>query len=318
LTVHLSGRQLPAMGYGGYSYEAHQAITSARANQTASQVFAKGDVHAKMNPKGVRARECRDSAEHPDAVGIVFALDISGSMGDIPDLLARRELPRFMKVLLDCGIAHPQILFMAFADARYDATPLQVGQFESTAELMDQWLTMTSLFNGQRGNAYAGPLQGGESYELALYFAARHTLVDGWEKRQRKGYLFMTGDEEAYPAVPRETVTKVLGYDPQVDVPLPAVMTELRAKWNPFFIIPDQGRRAVEPFWREHFGDNTICLEGAVDTCTASALLVALSEGVVRDLAHAADVLRASGAAEDRTQATIRALTPWYAAHTKR
>jgi hypothetical protein len=305
------------MGYGGYSHEAHQAITKARASMSAAQVFTQSGVHPKMNPRGVRMRECRDSAEHPDSLAVCFALDTSGSMGAIPDLLARRELPNFMKTLMDSGVAHPQVLFMAFVDASCDQTPLQVGQFESTAELMDKWLTLTTLA-GNEGCAYSGPLRGGESYELALFFAARHTAVDGWEKRQRKGYLFMTGDEEAYPAVPRETVTKVLGYDPQVDVPLPAVMTELRAKWNPFFIIPDQGRRAVEPFWREHFGDNTICLEGAVDTCTASALLVALSEGVVRDLAHAADVLRASGAAEDRTQATIRALTPWYAAHTKR
>lgn len=302
------------MGYGGYSYEAHQAITSARAQQPAVQVFAKGDVHAKMNPKGVKLRECRDSAEHPNSVGIVFALDISGSMGAIPELLARRELPRFMKVLLDCGVTDPQILFMAFADARYDVTPLQVGQFESTAELMDKWLTMTSMFNGARGTAYTGPLQGGESYELALHFIAKHTAVDGWEKRRRKGYVFMTGDEEAYPAVPRETVSLVLGYDPQEDIPLETVMTALRETWEPFFVIPDHGRRGVEPFWQKHFGANTIVLDGPVDTCAVSALLVAFGEGVLHDLTQAEEVLRKSGTEPARVKASIQAITPWFKA----
>lgn len=214
------------MGFGNYSYEAHQQLTSARSGMAASEVFAQSDVNPKMNPKGVKFRESRDSADHPDSLPICFALDISGSMGDIPDLLARKELPSFMKTLMECGIAHPQILFMAFADARIDITPLQVGQFESTAELIDKWLTTTSMFNGSRGSSYTGDMRGGESYELALWFAAKHTATDRVQKHGKRGYLFMTGDETAYPAVPRETVQTVLGYDPERDIPLAEVMTE--------------------------------------------------------------------------------------------
>jgi hypothetical protein len=117
------------MGHGGYSYAAHQAITSARANLDAQQVFTQTGVHPLMNPHGVRFRECRDSAEHPEALAICFALDISGSMGDIPDLLARKELPKFMKTLMSCAVAHPQLLFMAFADARCESEPRERGEF---------------------------------------------------------------------------------------------------------------------------------------------------------------------------------------------
>ncbi len=305
------------MGYGGYSHEAHQAITQARAGMSASQVFKQSGVHPKMNPRGVRVRECRDSAEHPESLAICFALDTSGSMGEIPDLLARRELPNFMKTLMDSGVAHPQVLFMAFVDASCDQTPLQVGQFESTAELMDKWLTLTTLA-GNGGHAYSGPLRGGESYELALFFAAKHTSVDGWEKRQRKGYFFMTGDEYAFPAVPREAAQNVLGYDIQADIPIADVMTDVRRTWNPFFLIPDHSRRSVEAYWRGIFGDDVICMETPADTCTVSASLIALSEGLLADLGAVEGSLRASGTAPERIASTLRAIEPWYTSRAKR
>ena len=42
------------MGYGSYSYEAHQAITSSRAGQSAAAVFKGTVVDPKMDPKGVK------------------------------------------------------------------------------------------------------------------------------------------------------------------------------------------------------------------------------------------------------------------------
>jgi hypothetical protein len=300
------------MGYGGYSYEAHQAITNARAGMDASQVFAQTGVHPKMNPLGVKVRESRDSADHPESIAICFALDTSGSMGDIPKLLARSELPKFMKALLDSGIAHPQILFMAFVDAKYDQTPLQVGQFESTADLMDKWLTMTTL-HGNGGASYAGPLQGGENYELALYFAARHTAFDSWEKRQRKGYLFMTGDEDSYPAAARETVKNVIGDDLEVDIPLADVMTEVRRTWQPFFLIPDAGRRTIEAYWRGVFGDDVICMNTPEDTTAVCAALVAIGEGVLSSRADIERSMRAGGMPQERVTSALAALDPWLA-----
>jgi hypothetical protein len=301
------------MGFGNYSFEAHQALTAARDGKDASQVFGQGDIHPKMNPKGVARRESRDSKEHPKSLPICFALDISGSMGAIPDQLARKELPTFMKLLQDCGVADPQILFMAFADARFDTTPLQVGQFESTAELIDKWLTMTSLFCGTRGSAYSGDLQGGESYELALHFAARHTATDAFEKRKQRGYLFMTGDEPAYPAVPRETVQAVLGYDSERDIPIAEVVKDLRRTWKPFFLIPDEGRRTVEPFWRGVFDRDVVCMGDPKDTCAVAASLVAIGEGVLKTEADVERALKHAGLEDFRIAGTIAAIAHWLA-----
>src|SRR5438128_2290378 len=139
------------MGYGRYSGAAHDALLRDRANIPAQQVFKQRDCHPLMNPKGVRLRESRDAADHPQSLGVVFALDVTGSMGQIPRLLATQQLPIFMKILLECQIPDPQILFMAVGDATSDRAPLQVGQFESTGELMDQWLTWSYLEGGGGG-----------------------------------------------------------------------------------------------------------------------------------------------------------------------
>ena len=300
------------MGYGGYSYEAHRAITEARSGQTPQQLFTQSKVHPKMLPKGVKARECRDSPDHPASLGICFALDVSGSMGEIPQRLAREELPTFMKTLMDCGVADPQILFMAFVDARYDPTPLQVGQFESTADLMDQWLTRTFM-GASPGSAYTGAMPGGESYETALWFAARHTAMDCWEKRKKKGYLFMTGDEDSYAAMPREVCQNVLGYDVQADVPLEDVMKAVRETWKPYFLVPDPARAVnVAPFWERHFGRDLIVMQSPADTCGVAASLVALGEGLLPDRAALEKTLATAIGAE-RAATTLTSLGPWLA-----
>src|SRR5689334_24657460 len=137
------------MGYGKYSQEAHDALLRGRAGAADQAVFRQTSCHPLMNPKGVKLRESRDSAENPRSLAIAFALDVTGSMGAIPKQLARQTLPRFMSVLGACGVKDPQVLFCTVGDATSDQAPLQVGQFESTAELMDQWLTWSWLEGGE-------------------------------------------------------------------------------------------------------------------------------------------------------------------------
>lgn len=289
------------MGHGNYSYQAHQALTAQRASLPTQRVFTQTKCHPLMNPKGVKFRECRDSKDHPNSIGIFFALDVSGSMGEIPEAIARKELPGFMKTLLDCGVADPQVLFCAFSDVASNEAPLQVGQFESTAQLMDQWLTWCWLEGGGR-TAY-------ESYELAMYFAARHTAMDCVEKRKKKGYFFMTGDEPSYDAVKKNEVHDIIGDDIPGDLPLARVVEELGRTYEAYFLIPDPGRGAkVAPFWRGVLGKHTIIMETPADTCAVAAGLVALTEKLVPDLNGLAKRLADAGMAKERITAVKKAL----------
>lgn len=264
------------MGYGNYSHEAHEALLHGRKVLPSQQVFQQRRCHPLMDPKGVRLRESLDSADHPQSLGVVFALDVTGSMGDIPRLLATEQLPKFMKVLDGCKVPDPQLLFLAVGDATSDRSPLQVGQFESTAELMDQWLTWCHLEGGGGGS-------GEESYELALYFLALHTRMDCWTKRQKRGYLFMTGDEKPYPILSRHVVETVTGDRLDDDLKVEEVVAELQKTFIPFFIIPDHDRRGgCERAWRDLLGDHVLCMESPADICFVTAGALLLSEGLVR------------------------------------
>lgn len=293
------------MGFGNYSHAAHVAITRARADLPRQEVFRQRACHPLMNPHGVRVRESRDSADHPRSLAIAFALDVTGSMGTIPELLARQELPRFMKLLQASGVEDPQILFMAVGDATCDQAPLQVGQFESTAELMDQWLTWSWLEGGGGGSNH-------ESYELALYFLAQHTDADCVRKRGKRGYAFVTGDELPYPGVSKHQVDALLGDSLDEDLTTEAVVAAVQRGWQPFFLVPDHGRRRrCERRWRDLLGDHVIAMESPEDTCFVAAGLVALGEGVVADLDALARVASEAGASRERVGAIVRALTPY-------
>lgn len=294
------------MGYGRYSHDAHQALLRSRSDTPVEQVFRQTRCHPLMDPKGVDQRESRDSAEHPQSLGIVFALDVTGSMGDIPRLLATEQLPHFMKVLEDCKIPDPQLLFMAVGDAVSDRAPLQVGQFESTAELMDQWLTWTYIESGGGGS-------GQESYELALYFLAMHTEMDCWTKREKRGYLFMTGDEAPYPTLSRRVVEAVVGDQLDEDVTVGEVLAKTQETFVPYFVVPDPQRRhsqGCEKAWRNLLGDHVLCLDSPRDVCYGTAGALLLAEGLAETAVEAADVLVGAGMPEERRGPVARALSP--------
>jgi len=295
------------MGYGNYSSAAHAALTAKRAHQAGAEVFTQRQCHPLMNPKGLKVRESRDSADHPNSLGITFALDVTGSMGDIPHLLATKELPNFMKLLTACDVTDPQLMFMAIGDANSDQAPLQVGQFESTAELMDQWLTWSFLEGGGGGT-------GEESYELAFYIAAQHTDTDNWVKRKKKSYLFLTGDERPYPAVSRHHIEALVGEKLDEDIPIEEVIAAAAESYHIFFLIPNLARRPrCEARWRELLGNHTICMESPADTCAVAAAIVGLTEKLIPDLDSLAGILSSHGFDHQHVGSTIRALQDYAA-----
>lgn len=293
------------MGYASYSEESHRAATTARSRQSDREVFTQvTGCHAAMDPKGLKFRESRDSAAHPASLAIVFALDETGSMGGIPKSLAKSELPTFMSEIMNYGVADPQVLFMGVGDATTgEMAPLQVGQFESSDQAMDTWLTAINLVGNGGGN-------GSESYELAAYTIARHTVTDCFDKRGKKGYVFFTGDDAAYPVVSAEKVRALIGDDLREDIRTDDIFRELGERYHVFFLIPNGHRNRTEAGWRRILGDHVIALEGDHDTCQVAAVLVALTEGKVT-LAQLTSRLTESGMDRRAVGTIVTAVTPY-------
>src|SRR5262245_28537257 len=208
---------------------------------------AERKVHAKMNPRGVQVRESRDSAAHPESHAVAVLLDVTGSMQSVPRVL-QSNLPKLMGLLIRKGyLEHPQILIGAIGDATCDKAPLQVGQFESGIEIEDD---LGKLFLEGGGGGHIT-----ESYELALYFMARHTSIDCFEKRNKRGYLFVIGDETPYRAVKRSEVQMVIGDQPQADIPVEDIIAELERLYDVYYVIPKMthhwNNEAVHSRWVE-------------------------------------------------------------------
>ncbi|MEV5571305.1 hypothetical protein AB0L06_14740 [Spirillospora sp. NPDC052269] len=295
------------MGSGDWSTDVYSAN---RAYQSANNIsaFAYSDsgatsVHADLDPKNVALRESRDSDEHPESLAISVLFDVTGSMGTVPRTLQTR-LPDLLGLLLRKGyVANPQIMFGAIGDAHCDRAPLQIGQFESDNR-MDDDLGKFLLEGGGGG-------QMKESYELAMYFMARHTAIDCYEKRGRRGYLFMIGDELAYPSARKEQVRSLIGDDLGEDVPLGGLLDELRRAWDVYFIIPAGAYHTsddrLRDFWREQLGQNVLFLDDLDAVCETIALTIGLGEDAI-DLDEGLEHLDEAGS--DAGEVVSKALTP--------
>ena len=269
------------MGSGRWSTNVYDAAARYRA-ATGASAFAHSDsgarnVHRALDPLGVTVRESRDSAEHPRSLAIAVLFDVTGSMREVPREL-QEKLPQLLGLLLRKGYADdPQIMFGAIGDATCDRAPLQVGQFESDNR-MDDDLSSILLEGGGGG-------QKTESYELAMYFMARHTVTDCYTRRGKRGYLFLIGDEMAYPRVKRAEVSAVIGDGLQADIPLTAIVAELTRAWDTYYVLPEgasyAGDSEVLSFWRRLLGQNVIELADLAAVSETIALTVGLGEDAI-------------------------------------
>lgn len=290
------------MGYGTYSETAHEALTRGRAGLGERDVFAATRCPPALDPKGVAYRESRDGPAHPASVPVLFALDVSGSMGDIPVALATRTMPTFMQLVRRL-VPDVQVCFAGVGNAYTDQSPVQVGQFESEAERIDAGLSALHLEGGGGGLC--------ESYDLAFYFAARHTRFDHDEKRHRKGYLFVTGDEPPFAVVDAALVARVFGDTMQDSLDIYTVIEEAQRRWHVFFLIPDPHRYTrfdTGPVWKNLLHEACVTLQTPEDAALVAAMLVALTEGAVVGAAAVGPALGAVDAAQaERVQATVAA-----------
>lgn len=246
------------MGYGKYSSVDREirAAASGYYTKTRDEIFVqnqKRQIHESMDPSKALLREARDSEAHPNSFPIILALDVTGSMGHIPHELVKDGLPKIVSGIIQRSTPDPQLLFLAIGDHECDRYPLQVGQFECGDEEMDMWLTRTYIEGGGGGNA-------GESYLLAWYFAANHTVTDAWEKRKQKGIIFTIGDEPCLSGLPASALKEIMGDGGQTTLTDKNLLEMAQEKYDVYHlhILEGSAGQISIGYWKKLLGQNCI------------------------------------------------------------
>jgi hypothetical protein len=252
------------MGGGSYSFVSRSAreVDLGYKTKSTQEIFKQRVINNAMNPSGIVVRESRDSKEHPNVVSVILALDVTGSMGTIPHFLVKEGLPNIMASIINGGINDPQLLFLAIGDHEWDNSPLQVAQFESSDELLDKWLTDVYLEGGGGSNA-------GESYLLAWYFAGFHTLIDCFEKRGQKGFLFTIGDEPTLKSVSKRELQNIMGDGQYDEFSADMLLEKAREKYHCFHLHIKQtgagSRQETMDGWKQLMGEGLIIVDNKND-----------------------------------------------------
>lgn len=341
---------------GGTSYSSSFTTSRVAAHKSAgTDIFAhtaairSGSVAAKVhelldpskpNTAGKLIRESIDSDVHPDSVAIAALFDVTGSLGRVPRVFVEK-LPNFMSMLTAKGyIANPHVMFGGIGDATCDSGPLQLGQFEGGNE-MDDALTNIWIESGGGG-------QRTESYELAMYYMARHTRLDCLDKRGRKGYLFIFGDETPYPIIRKSEVQRYIGDGLEADIRLSPsyegwpsndlneyyidpvdgrqksrpiqgdLLSELQEKFDVFYIMPAEGSytndKSVTDKLRQLFGQNFFMLQKAEDVCELLCMIIGVNEGY--DVNDTAATLKSMGSSASSVKAASTAVAHYTPSRT--
>jgi hypothetical protein len=274
------------MGSGSFDASAYRNYTRSTVGKATDEVYSSRSIHKDLDPKGIKLRESRDSADNPNSTPIIIGLDVTGSMGMIADVLAREGLGTLFTEILDRKpITDPHIMFMAIGDANSDRAPLQVSQFEADNRIVEQ-LTQIWLEKGGGGNSF-------ESYNLPWYFAARHTEHDSLIKRGKRGYLFTIGDEESPKALTRAQIDTVTGDTLEREMSSAEMLAEAQRKYEVYHIIIAEGDHArrypdrVWNSWTEVLGQHVIRLLDHKKLAETIVAIIEVAEG--RDAASATE-----------------------------
>ena len=252
------------MGHGSYDTNTRSVYQAKVATKTRDQIFTNDfktrevfKKNSKMSPHNLGTREARDSEEHPESIPVIIALDCTGSMGRTPEKIIKDDLNTIMDTIRESGVDHTQIMFMAIGDhAMGDPSPLQVGQFESSDELMQKWLEEIDI-RGCRGGGNSV-----ESYHLAWLVAGYHISTDHFEKRGKKGYLFTIGDEGHYEEDTVKAIQNLVGTPGEI-WKVKDILKKAQETFHVYHIHTDDaaypsdgwGKRVADQ-WRETLGEN--------------------------------------------------------------
>lgn len=243
-------------------------------SKSASAIFSSHTLDPDLDPRGITFRESCDSALNPASTPIIVAVDVTGSMGVLAEVLVRQGLGLMIEEIYDRKpVTDPHVMCMAIGDAWCDSAPLQATQFEADIRLVSQ-LTKFFIERGGGGNSF-------ESYNLPWYFAANKTKCDAIVKRHKKGYLFTVGDEPPPPVLEAKHIQEIFGDKVQHNISSRDLLATASVDWEIFHIMITQGSyyqghpKEVSNRWKALLGERALTLS---DHKKLAELIVSIME----------------------------------------
>jgi hypothetical protein len=211
-------------------WQAHASLARAKSR---SQIFTQTRLAPELDPAHIKYRESCDSEANPNSTPIILAVDETGSMGVLAEVIIKQGLGTIMKAIYDRRpVTDPHVLCMALGDAYTDSAALQVTQFEASVE----------------------------PYALAWLFAASKTKCDAF-KHGRKGFLFTIGDEAPHRTITREQAQRFAAVSVEADLDARSLLGSLQDDWQVFHLIVETSstmeQNAVRK-WRELLGERAV------------------------------------------------------------
>lgn len=135
---------------------------------------------------------------------VILALDITDSMRNNFQEIVTKQFPKIFDELGKQEKTEHHFMIMGVGDVNDSSSKaFQTSEFVTSAEALSE-LQSIVVGGSNEGNA-------AESYILPWYFAAKHTSIDCFEKRGKKGFLFTFGDDGPAPSITEHEAKEVLG-----------------------------------------------------------------------------------------------------------
>lgn len=227
---------------------------------TSQDMYTQRNIHMDLKPYKI-VRECVDSAEHPETIPVILALDVTGSMGKTAVEVAK-QLNVIMTDLYD-RVKDIEFCVMGIGDLACDDSPIQMSQFESDIRIAEHMDKVYFEYGGG-GNNF-------ESYTAAWYMGARHTKLDCWN-RGKKGIIITLGDERLNPYLPSRKLSAETGDSLQGDIETRDLYPEVCEKFDVYHIDVDHRSYrddGITPSWKKYMDEDhykSVSLNAVKDT----------------------------------------------------
>src|ERR1035441_1940453 len=98
------------MGAGTFDARTYRTFSDSVKHKSTDEIYS-SNLNKNLDPKGVKMRESRDSVDNPESTPVIIALDVTGSMGMIADVIARTGLGTLFTAILDRKpITNPHVM----------------------------------------------------------------------------------------------------------------------------------------------------------------------------------------------------------------